>query len=341
MPPADTTPLAAQDGVFELLQVGFFREAEVVGSNPSTVSDSKYSAGEAAEVGDLTDDISFDFSTDYDIPAANVGFQIRVDATGGSNPPFDLLIDGETVGSVFDDALTDGVSWFGVLGLGQTLSAGSHTAELDANGTGSGPMEVDALFVYDDRYNYFFDNTTGPNGYLAGPQLYPEQIAYDLDPEELSQPATSATVEQTWNETFDNQYVEISLGDATTREDNSDTATVSVARENAAKEVSVSVRLSRRGNRETESPRFGFAGQTIDDHTISVDPAAIVKRGIGRARTTVITQPGALSAYSEGLTEAGTLDGNDNLLTRGIYSPFPIPDTMRISTNELVEFAGD
>jgi hypothetical protein len=332
--------LAAQNGVFELLQVGFFREAEAVGST-STVSDSTYSAGEAAKVGDLADDISFGFSTDYDIPADNVGFQIRVDATNGTNPPFDLLIDGETIGSPFQDALSDGVQWFGFSGLGQTLTAGSHTAELDATGTGDGPMEVDALFVYDDRYDYFFDNTTDSNGYLAGPQLYPKQIAYDLATEILAQPATSATVEQTWNETFSNQNIENTLGDTTTLEHNSDTSTVSDARENAAKEVSVSVNLSRRGNRETASPRFGFDGQVIEDHTIFVDPAAIVKRGIGRARTTVVTQPGGLSAYSERLTEAGALDGNGNLLTRGIYSPFSIPDTMQISTNELVEFTGD
>lgn len=340
MPPADTTPLVAQNGAFELLQTGFFREAEDAGST-STVSDSTYSAGEAAEVTDLADDISFTFSTDYDIPAANVGLEVRLNATNGTHPPFDLLVDGETVTSIFADSLNDGVQWFGSSGIRTTLAAGSYTAELDATGTGGGSMEVDALFVYDDRYSYFFDNAVGANGYLAGPQLYPEQIAYDLATEPLDQPATSATVEQTWNSTSDNQYVEISLGSATTRADNSDTATVSVAREDAAEEVSVRVRLSRRGDRETESPTTGFAGQIIDDHTISVDPAAIVKRGIGRARTTVISQPGALSAYSEELTEAGTLDRNDNLLTRGIYSLFPIPDTMRISTNELVEFTGD
>jgi len=340
----DTTPLNEQNGALELLQSGFFQEAEDATFGGSTVSDVDYSDGEGVSVGDTTDDISFSFTLDYTIPAAEVGMAVRLDTLDGTHPPFDLRVGGETVDGALADGLTSGLKWFskGNSGRSSDLTPGTVTAELDATSVGSGLMEVDCLFVFDARQSYTFDNTVDQdNGHLDGPELFPDQVEYDLATESLDQPATGATVTQTWNDTSGNQYVEVDLGGETTRNSSSTNATVSVSRPNAKEQANARVSLCRFGTRDGASPPTGHKGQQIDGHDLSVDPIAIVKRGIGRARTYVITPDGDLSGSSDDLSEAGSLDANDNLLTRGVFSTFEIPSTMAISSNELVEFERD
>jgi hypothetical protein len=303
-----------------------------------------YSDGEGVSVGDTTDDISFSFTLDHTIPAAEVGMAVRLDTLDGTHPPFDLRVGGETVDGALADGLTSGLKWFskGNSGRSSDLTPGTVTAELDATSVGSGLMEVDCLFVFDARQSYTFDNTVDQdNGHLDGPELFPDQVEYDLATESLDQPATGATVTQTWNDTSGNQYVEVDLGGETTRTQNSTSATVSVNRDNPKESVNARVSLSRFGSRSNTTPKAGFKGQSIDDHTITVDPVAIVKRGIGRARTKVVTPDGDLSSHSDDLNEAGSLDANDNLLTRGIFSAFTIPSSMTVLSNELVEFDRD
>jgi hypothetical protein len=337
----DTTPLTEQNGALELLQSGFYTEAENAGGGQNTVSNTDYSGGEGKDATDPTDDVSDSFTVDYTIPAADVGFAVRLDSVDGSHAAFDLNVGGEPIQSVTSNSISSGLKWFGraLSGRSSDLTAGTYTAEIDITGTSTSSIEFDALFVFDDRQSYTFDNTVDSNnGHLDGPELFPEQIKYDLATETLDQPATEATVSQTWNDTAGSQYVEIDLGGETTRNQNSASATVSVARSNAKEQANARVSLSRFGSRSSTSPKTGFKGQSIDDHTITVDPVAVIKRGIGRARTRMITPDGDLSSHSDDLNEAGQLDTNDNLLTRGIYSSFSIPSSMAVISNEVVEF---
>ena len=342
----DDTPLAVQNGALEALQTGFFIEGEDANggggtfSNRDGMSDGQYRNFS----NDFADDIFFDFTVDYTIPAAAVGFAVRVQAFGGSHNPFDLTVNGETIASFGQNELSDGLQWINTdtTGITNDLTSGTYEARLVGTGTDSGgDMGVDCLFAFDGRFSYFFDNNTDSNNTLAGPELFADQVTYSLAEEALAQPAKSATVTQTWTDTSGDQFVEIDLAGSTSKATNSTTATTSSPNDTVADSVAVRVGLSRFGSRTNTTPREGFKGQSIDAHEVTADPDSQLRNGIGQLRTRIRTPDGDLSAYSGDLVEAGTVNANDVLLTRGVFSAFDIPSAMAITSNELLAFDRD
>lgn len=342
----DDTPLAVQNGALEALQTGFFIEGEnAQGGNGSRSNRDGMSNGEYERYNDISPaDIYFTFTADYTIPAAAVEFAVRVQAFGGSHNPFDLNVNGETVASFGGNDLSDGLQWINTdtTGISNDLTPGTYEARLEATGDFSdGDMAVDCLFVFDDRFQYTFDNSTDSNDTLAGPELFADQITYSLADEALAQPAKSATVTQTWNDTSGDQFVEIDLAGSTSKTTNGTTATTSSPNDTVGDSVAVRVGLSRFGSRTNTTPREGFKGQSIDAHEVTADPESQLRNGIGQLRTRIRTPDGDLSAHSGDLVEAGTVDANDGLLTRGVFSPFNIPSAMAITSNELLAFDRD
>jgi hypothetical protein len=342
----DDTPLAVQNDALELLQSGFFIEAEnAQGGNGSSSFREGMSNDEFETYNDGTpQDQYFDFTVDYTIPAAHVGFAARVQPFGGSHNPFDLTVAGDTITSYNTDELSSDLQWINTdaSGISTDLTAGTYEARLEATGSGSGgDMGVDCLFVFDTRHTYTFDNSTDSNDTLAGPELYPDQVTHGLAETSFAQPVESASVTQTWSDTSGDQFVEISLAGNTSTATNSTTATASSPNDTVADTVSVRVGLSRYGSRTTATPREGYRGQSIDDHIVTTEPDTTLRDGIGRLRTRTRTPDGDLAAHSGDLVEAGTVDTNDVLLTRGLYSVFDIPSQMAITSNELLGFDRD
>ena len=342
----DDTPLAVQNGAFDALQTGFFVEAEnAQGGNGSRSNRSGWSNGEYERFRNFSPaDIYFDFTVDYRIPAAAVGFAVRVDTFAGGHNPFDLTVNGETVASFGGNELSGGLRWISTdtAGITNDLTPGTYEARLEATGDFSdGDMAVDCMFVFDGRFPYTFDNSIDDNKTLAGPELFADQVTYWLVEKALAQPAKSATVTQTWNDTSGDQFVEIDLAGSTSKATNSTTATTSSPDDTVADSVAVRVGLSRFGSRTNTTPREGFRGQSIDAHEVTADPDSQLRNGIGQLRTRIRTPDGDLSAYSGDLVEAGTVDANGDLLTRGLFSAFDIPSAMAITSNELLAFDRD
>jgi hypothetical protein len=342
----DNTPLAVQNGALEALQTGFFIEGEnAQGGDGARSVRSGWSNGKFERYDNINpQDIYFTFTVNYRIPAAEVGFAVRVQAFAGNHNPFNLNVNGETVASFGQNELSNGLQWINTdtTGIANDLTPGTYEARLEATGDGSsGDMGVDCLFVFDDRFAYTFDNSIDSNETLAGPELFPDQVTYSLAEEALAQPAERATVTQTWTDTSGDQFVEVDLAGSTTKATNSTTATTSSPDDTVADSVAVRVGLSRFGSRTNTTPREGFRGQSIDDHEVTADPDSALRNGIGQLRTRIRTPNGDLSAYSGDLVEAGTVDANDVLLTRGVFSAFDIPSAMAITSNELLAFDRD
>jgi hypothetical protein len=342
----DDTPLAVQNDALEALQTGFFIEGEnAQGGDGSRSNRVGWSNGEYERYNDISpSDIFFDFTVDHRIPAAEVGFAVRVDTFGGGHNSFDLNVNGETVASFGQSEVSDQLQWINTdtTGISNDLTPGTYEARLEATGSASdGDMAVDCLFVFDDRFSYTFDNSTDSNDTLAGPELFADQVTYSLADEALAQPVTSATVTQTWTDTSGDQFVTVDLGGSTSTATNSQTATTSSPNDTVADSVTVRVGLSRFGSRTNTTPREGFRGHSIDDHEVTADPDSALRNGIGQLRTRIRTPDGDLSAYSGDLVEAGTVDANDDLLTRGVFSAFDIPSAMAITSNELLAFDRD
>jgi hypothetical protein len=342
----DDTPLAVQNGAFETLQTGFFVEGENASGNGSNFRNrSNMSNGRYREFSRrYAEDVFFDLNVNYTIPADDVGFAARVETFAGGHNSFDLNVNGETIASFESNSISAGLKWINTdtTGITNDLTPGTYEARLVGTGTDSGgDMGVDCMFVFDDRFEYTFDNSTDGNDTLVGPQLFPDQVAYWLAEENLTQPAESATVTQTWNDISGGQFVEVNLAGNASKTTNGTTATASSPDDAVADTISVRVGLSRFGSRSNTTPREGFKGQSIDDHKVTADPDSVLRNGIGQLRTRIRTPDGDLSAYSGDLVEAGTVDANDVLLTRGLFSSFAIPSQMAITSNELLAFDRD
>ena len=273
--PDSAAPFDAVNDGLNLLQTGFFREAETATGGAGTVTNSEYSDGEGEEIADQTDDLVFQFTVDYTIPAEHVGFAVRLDTLDGNHPPYDLLVNNDKIDNVTADTFSSGLDWknTGVAGINSDLTAGQYTAELDATSTGSGPMEVDCLFVYDARYNYTFDNSVDANGHLSGPELYPDAAEIAATEASADWNITTAYVTITADDTSGDQRLQVKLTDTYKPTDGSENNTESIAVDNsgASSTARARVRLSRYGSQTGASPTTGVEGQRLTSYDLSVD----------------------------------------------------------------------
>jgi hypothetical protein len=274
--PAATDPFTATNDGLELTQTGFFKEAEnASGTTAGEVSDGDYSNGAGESLSDLNDNLSFSFTLDHTIPAADVGFAVRLDTLDGDHPPFDLTVDGEVVQGVTAGAIGSGLDWFGdgSRGISSDLSPGSHTAELDCTGTGGGPMDVDCLNVFDGRYSYNFDNSVNANGYLAGPEPFPDAAELAATEARSEWNITEATVTITANDTTGNQRLQVNLSGAYKPTDGTEnnTESITVTNAGASSTATTRLRLSRFGSQSGSSPTQGVNPQRITSYDLQVD----------------------------------------------------------------------
>lgn len=274
-----TDPLEVRNNSIEVLQTCFFQEAETASGGGGSVSNGDYSGGSGESASSTSHDISFQFTTEYTIPAADVGLAVRLDTLDGTHMAFSLTVDGETTDSTIEDVVGAGVDWFGETntGISGDLSPGTYTAKIDFTG-GTGAVEVDCLAVYDGRFNYTFDNTVDvTSGFLDGPQLYPDQHELTFDSENTGWNITSGTLTTAFNSGTDlgPQRQQLRLGSGTWfpndgTEDQTSDITTTFGSE-AGSSIQGRFRFSRYGSRDSASPRKGYLGTDLNSWEITYD----------------------------------------------------------------------
>jgi len=199
--------------------------------------------------------------------------------------------------------------------------------------------EIDLFGFYDDRYksNLDFDNTVHQtDGYLDGPELYPDLIELGFDTASTRRTVTEATATQSWNDTTDKQFIELSNdGSAFIRGDNTDTFTTTFA--SAERGVDTRVGLSRFGGPQSATPRFGFKNQTISSHDLTANPDAVVPDAIGTVLTVAILPRNEITGDT--IKELGQLDSSQNTLTRSIRAVLDVEQDMRVIARERLQIS--
>jgi hypothetical protein len=183
----------------------------------------------------------------------------------------------------------------------------------------------------------FDDSVNSPGGYLDGPELYSDLSEVAFEPTTTRRELTSATARQTWNDTSNAQFIELSNDGGSTflRTNNNDTATGQFA--NPSNEVIVRVGISRFGQ-SGATPLQGANGQEVSVHDLRADVDAITPEDIGQTLTRAVIPPDTITGDT--IREAGIkFDGN--LLTHHVLAEFDVLAGQRISSSEITEFTSD
>lgn len=323
-----------------------------------TLNETNYSGGQSKvgqfrEPGDFAE---YEFTVDHTIPREELEFAIRFSGDEDSDdlPPHTwyFIEDGARTNLGGQDSitswpnlewrdvgvLTDGFQPYGLPDLepGNTYRIG---VEIDS-GSLTEAILLDVIVPMDLRFVpdiSNFDNTVDGNDALSDPQQYPAQTVVSFADASLRRDATQADVTQTWNNTENNQYIEVGIGDTTSRSNNSQTASVTVSDANAAKTVTVDVSLSHYTADSTSTPTTGDSGQTVDTHELTANPDAVVADDIGVALTRGIVPPNTIDGST--IREAG-LKSNGNLLTRHEIAEFTLLQDQRLASAESTLITG-
>jgi hypothetical protein len=201
----------------------------------------------------------------YRVPSGATSAQIR------------FLIDGQEVENI-SAGIFDGdtaFSWFeSNFWSNGDLTAGSHTVGFEVSTDNTAPGEdiiIDCITAHDQRTTRTFDNTVDTNGYLSGPELYPQSQAVLFAEATSSFNISEATLDLTIDDTSNNQSLSLSFDGGATYTTANNTSTLTTQSTNPTRTVEGRVTLSRYGSRTTATPTTGFNGQKIDVETLTAD----------------------------------------------------------------------
>lgn len=164
--------------------------------------------------------------------------------------------------------------WFDVGSTGNALDAGSHDVTLSTPSDSRFFTLVDGVTLTDTRFSYTFDERVhARNGYLDGPQDYPDGYIYEFDQEDVDFNVVEITLSTAgWNDTTGDQQVAVSFDGGTTwfTADNATSITESQPT-NVGKTVDYRVILDRYGSGRSQTPRTGYNGQKLGSVTVDYD----------------------------------------------------------------------
>lgn len=289
-----TDPIDTSGGAVNLLQSAFHIDANsnrtggAGQTNGSQGGSSDYVDGFAAELDAMGEGVEATVTTVYDIPEEHVGVAVRQGAD--DTPAVSYTLDGQEIDTVSQSATTITFGWDDV-GDGQfdgfgwqggTLSAGSHTVKVECDVADSGVPEVlavDWIVLYDQRFNYNFDNSTDGNDELAGPELYPDSVRVSFREIDAPRSVTGARAELTVDEgSSPSNEFDIRLsndqGANFSEKSNSDTFETDSLGADFGPSVILQVDLSRYGS-QTETPTAGISGHSVEAVTLKADLSSI------------------------------------------------------------------
>jgi len=270
---SNTAPFAVSSGAVSLAQSCFFFDAIDDFSTTTFVSDADASGGEAAVFSTTSDNASVSFDLGYTMPASAVSVAIRRRAGGSDEASGDVIVDGTRTGS-FGFATSD-YTWrtFGIGGDVGELAAGSHTLSLETTSEGD-DFIVDCAAVFDSRFNYTFDDAVDSNGYLSGPELYPDAAPLVFDNVSTQQSIGKGYLSVTDDDgAVSKLQLSFDGGSTYVPTDGSEQGADSVEATSSSttQQVRGRVTLTRYGSRSTASPTTGINGGSISTWDLDVD----------------------------------------------------------------------
>jgi len=234
-------------------------------------------------------------------------------------------------------------SWFNAaLGiLGNRIGPGEVTVTIEVteeclDGSGNPqPAYVDVFNIRDTRFNYTLDDTTDANDQLSGPENYPDLFTFDgIEPAVARRDLDFALLEQVWDDTSNQQFIEVASDSGFTDSIRVDNSQVVDGTLNETREIYTRVGLSRYTSDSTTSPTSGDTGQAVDLQELFANPDAIGRSEIGEATLRAIIS--GRNAVGTTFAESGLFDQNGNLLTSGVVPEFEkIQDQLVISSERL------
>ncbi|GAA3882693.1 hypothetical protein [Haloarcula argentinensis] len=328
-----TSPLTVTSGGSLTTQQSlYFSEGEDYDTEIGTqvISDSNASNGEYVEFVGSSNGAKWNFTTEYDISAGDVGVAVLYDVPSSSDTTgdFDLLLNGTRVGGILNGSLNSGRWWGQYEGdYGASLSAGNHTVEVDMLESGD-PWGVDAVALYDARQSYDFPTAVDSNGYLPGPQTHPLQGVVATDDVSVADSVVGGRIASTWDDLSNQQFVAVSNDQGATYKTAQNSDSIDTSFDDAGTTIRAQFGLSRYGSRTTQSPTTGFKSQSIDLYELYAEvdnTPLVVNQTFDDDATTVLNRiapPGTVwqavrdgDSYRVIWTEAGqrTTDTEDDV----------------------------
>jgi len=286
-PPSDV-PVEISNGTLTLTDAAYSKDVltDRTGSGGSfgNVNDNAYNDGVAAFIGASGAYIELEFTPQHDIPASEVGIQIRdetIDST--QNAAVSYYWDGtefdNNTGLFFGLGWRDiGSGYYGGPGyesaIGQDLQAGqTYTLRIEAGNDKD--YNADVVAVYDKRYSFSFPNpdaATNAGGYLSGPEPKPDAVDVEFASVDETRNVPSASVSLTIDDTSNNQAIAASNNGGTSYSlTAANSATLSGSFPNPGSLPRVTLTLSRYGSGRDEFPTSGYNGQSVDNYELRVD----------------------------------------------------------------------
>jgi len=354
-----TDPLTTTNDELAVAQIAFTREGEDFDSDSGStaLNGSVYSDGNVRVVDTTGATITWEFTPDHTIPAGEFGLQVRDDDGGAGNGSegacaFEWTLDGELIDEINSTGVGLILGWSNIGDGKYDNLAGINAPELEAGTTHTITVEctdggslsdqyaIDVLAPYDKRFEsdlFFGDDNGGSGGYLDGPELFPSVVDVSFATATTRRNITEARFASTWNDTSNNQYVELANDGSTfTRLNNTANGTVTFANPNES--VDTNIGLSRYGSRTDATPQTGYLGQAIQDWDLFANPDAVFTDDIGETLTRAVIAPGTIDG--ETVREAGLKSGS-TLLTRHELAEFTVDAGQRIASAETTQFTGD
>ena len=271
-----TDPVEVANDTVTPVQTAFVREAtDDFGGGASFVQSDDFVGGDAVNLDGSFQYVQFGFTLEYDIPKGSLYVAHRGRENAGSaSVTLEATVGGQSTFTAVSDTEFGWVK----RELDEGLSAGSYTVRFevfDTSGQGAN-ADVDMIVLYDDRFNYTFDNTLSePGGHLSGPQLYPPITEVNTDgfPSQFAITGGQATVSVANDSTARTLQLSNDGGDTFLPNDGSEDSTTSVDVDFAEDGATLRARvgLGRFGTRTGTTPTTGFQAQALDTLDVSAD----------------------------------------------------------------------
>jgi hypothetical protein len=347
---SSTTPAEITNGELKSLQTCFVQECDA-GLNNITRND--FSNGDGLQlIDDGQDTTPLTVGYDYTLEQDHIGVAARIDdqSTNTTQSDFNFLeiqSNGTKAGELFYGE--NDLDWyFGSWGTGTTSQptelTGGEDIELVLREQGSpnSDVQVDLVVVFDTRFSYTFDNTVNEDqGYLDGPELYPDLNKIDADESTtLDNAFDTVRLNTSWNDTSNSQLIGVSADGSSYQEfSNTEDQTVTFGSDtNSAFARFGLSRYSPNGARN-QTPRFGYESQAVDVATLTSVGQNIRPNEIGELR--VQAQLLGSTAVGETFAEAGLKADDGTLLTRSLVPEFTKQSGQQVFSSEILRWQNE
>ena len=294
---------------------------------------------------------TYSFDVEYNNTSdiqAQIRFATKSDGEGGA--AFDaILIDPsgteqDRVQVVGDGATLSSPIWEDVNQPAAGMEPGEWTLRLECTTSSTalddGVTFVDVVAPYDSAFesDLTFDNTVNEDGFLDGPERYPELVEQSLSTANTRRNLTEANFESLWNDTSGEQYVELANDGSTfTRINNSDSGSVTF--DEPERGVDVNIGFGRWSETSNQTPLNGNDPQQIDTWNLSANPDTITNEDIGIANVRAIAEDS--EAVGDTFAEAGLKATSGDMLTRSLIPQFVKSDDQLVVSSERLRWEND